>query len=50
LMRSDLWNPERFVDAKDLPTPGALLKAAKADFDKDAYDREWPGRAAATMW
>jgi uncharacterized protein len=27
-----------------------LLKAAKADFDKESYDREWPGRAAKTMW
>jgi len=27
-----------------------LLKAAKADFDKETYDREWPERAAKTMW
>ncbi len=50
LMRAELWNPERFVDPKDLPTPGTLLKAAKADFDKETYDREWPERAARTMW
>ncbi|MGF9567377.1 pyridoxamine 5'-phosphate oxidase family protein [Neorhizobium sp. JUb45] len=50
LMRSELWNPERFVDPKNLPTPGTLLKAAKADFDKETYDREWAARAAATMW
>ncbi|RWX75519.1 pyridoxamine 5'-phosphate oxidase family protein [Neorhizobium lilium] len=50
LMRSDLWNPERFVDPKSLPTPGTLLKAAKADFDSETYDREWPERAAKTMW
>jgi PPOX class probable FMN-dependent enzyme len=50
LMRSELWNPERFVDPKTLPTPGTLLKAAKADFDKETYDREWAARAAATMW
>lgn len=50
LIRAELWNPERFVDPKDLPTPGALLKAAKADFDKETYDREWPARAAKTMW
>ncbi|MGK6314976.1 pyridoxamine 5'-phosphate oxidase family protein [Neorhizobium sp. DT-125] len=50
LMRAELWNPERFVDPKSLPTPGALLKAAKADFDKETYDREWPERAAKTMW
>ncbi|MCA1493528.1 pyridoxamine 5'-phosphate oxidase family protein [Sinorhizobium alkalisoli] len=50
LLRSQLWNPERFADPKSLPTPGALLKAAKADFDKDSYDREWAVRAAKTMW
>lgn len=50
LMRSQLWNAERFVDPNDLPTPGQLLKAAKADFDQETYDREWPGRAARTMW
>jgi PPOX class probable FMN-dependent enzyme len=50
LIRSELWNPERFVDPASLPTPGTLLKAAKADFDKDTYDREWPERAARTMW
>ncbi len=50
LIRSQLWNPERFVDPASLPTAGALLKAAKADFDKETYDREWPGRAAKTMW
>ncbi|WP_105382191.1 pyridoxamine 5'-phosphate oxidase family protein [Neorhizobium alkalisoli] len=50
LMRAQLWNPERFVDSKDLPTPGILLKAAKADFDQETYDREWSARAARTMW
>jgi uncharacterized protein len=50
LLRSQLWNPERFVDPRSLPTPGALLKAAKADFDNEVYDRAWPGRAAKTMW
>ncbi|MQW86293.1 pyridoxamine 5'-phosphate oxidase family protein [Sinorhizobium saheli] len=50
LLRSQLWNPQRFADPASLPTPGALLKAAKADFDKDSYDRDWPVRAAKTMW
>ena len=50
LMRSELWNPARFVDTKTLPTPGTLLKAAKADFDKETYDRDWADRAAKTMW
>ncbi|MGE6784680.1 pyridoxamine 5'-phosphate oxidase family protein [Ensifer adhaerens] len=50
VMRAQLWNPERFLDPASLPTPGTLLKAAKADFDRDTYDREWPERAAKTMW
>ena len=50
VMRAELWNAGRQVVAADLPTPGEMLKAAKADFDRDSYDREWPARAAKTMW
>lgn len=50
VMRADLWNPAVQVDARSLPTPGDLLKAAKTDFDKETYDREWPARAVKTMW
>lgn len=50
VMRADLWNPAVQIDPKNLPTPGDLLKAAKADFDKETYDREWPARAVKTMW
>jgi PPOX class probable FMN-dependent enzyme len=50
LIRSELWNPDNFVDPKNLPTPGLMLKAATEDFDDETYDREWPGRAAKTMW
>lgn len=50
IMRADLWNPESFVDPKSLPTPGELLQAAQADFDKETYDRQWSERAAKTMW
>jgi PPOX class probable FMN-dependent enzyme len=50
LIRSELWNPEHFVDPKNLPTPGLMLKAATDEFDHETYDREWAGRAAKTMW
>jgi PPOX class probable FMN-dependent enzyme len=50
VMRAELWNVERQVAANDLPTPGEMLKAAKQDFDRETYDREWPERAAKTMW
>ena len=50
IMRAQLWNPETFVDPAALPSAGAMLKAAKVGFDQTTYDREWAGRAAATMW
>lgn len=50
IMRAQLWSAERHVQPDALPTPGTLLKAAKSDFDQETYDREWAGRAAATMW
>lgn len=50
VMRSELWNPERFQASENLPTPGQMLKAAKSDFDQQTYDKEWPERAKTTMW
>ena len=49
--RSELWNPERHVDGTLLPTPGAILAVtSRQDIDGTVYDREWPERAARTMW
>lgn len=49
--RSDLWNAERHVDPKSLPTPGEILQAtSNARIDGDTYDREWPARARNSMW
>ncbi|MCB1446598.1 MAG: pyridoxamine 5'-phosphate oxidase family protein [Rhizobiaceae bacterium] len=50
LIRSDLWNPDKFADLKQLPTVGQMMVEIKQGFDGAAYDREWPGRAAGTMW
>lgn len=51
LVRSELWNPTRHVDPKSLPTAGQILAALSSDrVGGEKYDREWPGRAAATMW
>lgn len=51
IVRSELWNPDRHVDPKSLPTPGRILAAqSESRVGGDAYDREWPGRAARTMW
>lgn len=51
LVRSELWNPARHVDAKSLPSAGQILAALSQDrVGGETYDREWPGRAAQTMW
>jgi PPOX class probable FMN-dependent enzyme len=49
--RSELWNAERHVDPKSLPTPGRILEVtSRAHIDGDAYDKQWPGRAKKSMW
>jgi hypothetical protein len=51
LVRSELWNPAHHVDAKSLPSAGQILAALSQDrVGGETYDREWPGRAAKTMW
>ena len=50
LIRSDLWNPAKFAVAGTLPTVGDMMREIKDGFDGEAYDRDWPGRAAKTMW
>jgi PPOX class probable FMN-dependent enzyme len=38
-LRSDFWNPSRFVDRATLPTNGEIHKELKGgDFDAEAYD------------
>src|SRR5712691_2491707 len=51
IVRSDLWNPDKRVDSKTLPTPGQIL----ADMSEnrvggDDYDRAWPERARQSLW
>lgn len=51
IMRSGLWNPDKRVDPKSLPTPGQILAAvSKNSVGGESYDRDWPDRAAKTMW
>jgi hypothetical protein len=46
-IRSDLWNPERYVDREELPSPGAIMKAvADPELDPAEYDRERAERYA----
>lgn len=51
IVRSDLWNPDKRVDPKTLPTPGQIL----ADMSEnrvggEVYDEEWPERARQSLW
>ena len=51
IVRSDLWNPDKRVDPKSLPTPGQIL----ADMSENRvggedYDRAWPERARQSLW
>jgi len=51
IVRSDLWNPDRRVDPRSLPTPGQILAEMSSGRVGGAeYDRAWPERAQQTMW
>lgn len=51
IVRSELWNPARHVDPATLPSAGEILAAlSNGAVGGDAYDREWPSRAKATLW
>jgi len=51
IVRSDLWNPDKRIDPKTLPTPGQILaEMSDNKVGGEKYDREWPERARQTMW
>ena len=51
IVRSDLWNPDKRVDPRSLPTPGQILADMSDNrVGGEQYDREWPERARLTMW
>jgi uncharacterized protein len=51
IVRSDLWNPDKRVDPRTLPTPGQILaEMSENRVGGEPYDREWPERARQTMW
>lgn len=51
VIRSRLWDPAAQVDPKSLPTPGKMLAAITEErVGGETYDREWPGKAAKTLW
>jgi PPOX class probable FMN-dependent enzyme len=39
-LRSNLWDPDRFVDRSELPTPGELLRSVNPEVEPETYDAE----------
>jgi PPOX class probable FMN-dependent enzyme len=51
LVRSDLWNSQKQVDPKTLPTPGEILAGMSDNrVGGQKYDQEWPERARKSLW
>ena len=51
IVRANLWTDEQRAAAPRVPTAGEILAALTAgEAGGEAYDREWPERAARTMW
>jgi PPOX class probable FMN-dependent enzyme len=51
IVRSDLWNPEKRIDAKRLPSAGEILAALSENrVGGEEYDRVWRDRAQQTLW
>lgn len=51
IVRSDLWNPDKHVDPKSLPTPGQILAdLSERRLGGAQYDADWAPRAQKTLW
>ncbi len=51
IVRSALWDPAHHIPPDTLPTTGQILASmSQGRLGGEAFDREWPTRAAATMW
>ncbi|MDB5606457.1 MAG: flavin-nucleotide-binding protein [Bradyrhizobium sp.] len=51
IVRCDLWNPDKRVDPRSLPTPGQILaEMSENRVGGASYDREWPERAQKSLW
>jgi predicted pyridoxine 5'-phosphate oxidase superfamily flavin-nucleotide-binding protein len=49
LMRAKLWQSDD--ESAGLPRAGDfLVEATQGAFDGETYEREWPARAAQTLW
>jgi uncharacterized protein len=51
IVRSDLWNPDKRIDPKSLPSPGQILaEMSQNRVGGVEYDKAWPERARQTLW
>jgi len=51
LVRSDLWNPDKRVDRKSIPSAGMIMAGITAGkLGGDEYDRAYPERLKATIY
>jgi hypothetical protein len=51
LVRSNLWSVDAQIDPALLPTAGQILATLSGNsVGGEAYDKEWPERAAKSMW
>jgi PPOX class probable FMN-dependent enzyme len=51
LVRADLWNADKHVPRKALPSPGTILAALSRDrFDAEGYDAALAPRVKATLY
>lgn len=51
LIRSGLWEADKHVQGKDVPSAGAILSAlTSAEIDGVKYDRELSGRQGSTLY
>ncbi len=51
IVRSELWNPEKHISRKALPSTGTILADVTAGkFDGAQYDRDYPERIKATIY
>ena len=46
-LRSQLWDPERYVDRSELPSPGELLRSVGAEVEPDSTTRSAPSGTSA---
>jgi uncharacterized protein len=51
IVRSELWNPDKRVDPRTLPTPGQILADLSGNrVGGEEYDKAWPERARQSLW